>query len=203
MLAPLWGGLFFVWGVLILGPRWCSIQSSCVYEAAILLVLSLMAMEYGWLHGKMLGIHDKLQAAGVSPFRLYLSHLGVWAFFLGLPGVSLLTCSYGLHVGIAVICFLLAPLTSLAAFLWKAEARLFHFLFVFIPLQLPYFLLLQGVVECDDWLDPCLALVGATCIGMSLMGLALPSVPSVAVSSWQYCPVEFEPVAADGTGVCS
>lgn len=202
VLAPLWGPLPFVWAILVMGPRWCSTQPNCTYEAAVLLILSLMAMEYGWLQGRMLGLHDKLQGAGVSPLRLYNAHLGVWAGVLGLPCIGWMTYSYGWPVGLALVFFMLAPLTGLAIFLWHGGARLFHYLLVFIPLQLPYFLLLQGVVEQDQWTTPCMALGGAASVGLALMGLSLPSVPSIAACAWKYCFSGPEPASASSLDFC-
>jgi hypothetical protein len=174
--------------VLIVGSRSCVSEPYCVYEAALLLMISLMAMEYGWLYGRTLGLHDKLFGGGVSPLCLYAAHFMVWLVLIGLPCLVVMSFTYGWYVGLALALFMATPLAWLAMFLWHGGGvRLFHYLLIFIPLQLPYFLLLQGVVDQDQWLDPLMALAGTTCVSWALVGLSLPGVPSVAVSFWQYC----------------
>lgn len=201
VLHPLWAPLPFVWGGIVMGVHWCLIAPSCIYEAALLLILSLMAMEYGWLYGRTLGLHDKLYAGGVSPLMLYLAHMAVWAGVVGWPCLAWMSYIYGWHVGMALALFVVTPLTWLALFLWHGGARLFHYLIIFIPLQLPYFLLLQGVVDQEHGMDPLMAMAGAACVSLALVGLSLPGVPAVVSSAWQYCYATSE--TEDASVVCS
>lgn len=194
VLGRLWLPLPFVWFVLVMATRWCVDQVSCVHEAGFLLILSLMAMEYGWLQGKTLGVHEKLSGAGVSPLRLYMAHIVVW-FLLLSPCILWMVYGYGWHLGLSLVFFFLAPLSTLGVFLWFGRSRLFHYLVFFIPLQVPYFLLLQGALDPNRWIEPCAGLLGVACVGLALMGLSLPSVPSAAAYALQYCFLEPKPAS--------
>ena len=193
-LLPVWSPFPFVWVAFIYSCHVCHGQGVFLYDAAFLLFISLVAIEYGWFSLDKNGFIAKLASTGFGYTNVYSFCVASWFLFISLPCMLFLSFLYGgAWAFLAASFFILIPLFWLGTFLLHGQSkRLFIYLIAFIPLQVPYFIVLQEVCLNPYVLDPWFVLSGSLLVSIGLFVLLsrAPALPSADFFSSSYWPLK-------------